>query len=537
MYRLLIVDDDIHVVEGITFDLDLEKLGISELYTAFNVRQAKEVFQRHPVDILLCDIEMPQGSGLELLAWVNEHYPQTETVFVTSHADFRYAKEAIELGSLDYLLKPVLVSDLERAIGKATGKIHQTSEANHYHRLWIRHHPLIIESFWLDLLHRTIPSNPVAVKEKMAERNLPYTDRTTFLPVIVSVQRWHKELSPRDVKIMEYALRKCAEEIIVGSDSKAAIVPLDRGRLLLVFALGEGDIAVPEELERHCETYIDCCRRYFYCDLCCYIGKVVQAHEIPEMYENLAALEYNNVAFDNKVFLWQGIARTDGQVRLPDMNLWSTMLKSGAKERILNEAADYLDRLTKTGGMDLQALRQFQMNFLQMAYFVLSLRGIQAHQLFSDRKSTDLSILATRSVTDMMALVHHTVDKAIAQTEAAAKTNGVVEDVKKYIALNLGLDEMSRDVIAAQVFLNPDYLSRIFKKETGFSISDYVLQERIRVAKELLSKTDMPVSGVAITVGYSNFSHFTKIFKKYTESNPMEYRHLMQAMGASAPES
>lgn len=83
---------------------------------------------------------------------------------------------------------------------------------------------------------------------------------------------------------------------------------------------------------------------------------------------------------------------------------------------------------------------------------------------------------------------------------------------------------MSRDVIAAQAFMNPDYLSRIFKRETGLSISDYVLQERIARAKELLSKTEMPVSSVATAVGYSNFSHFTKIFRKYTDRNPMDYR-------------
>jgi two-component system, response regulator YesN len=135
----------------------------------------------------------------------------------------------------------------------------------------------------------------------------------------------------------------------------------------------------------------------------------------------------------------------------------------------------------------------------------------------------------------LLAWVNHTVGKANAQAQAAAETNEVVGNVKKYIALNLDQDEMSRDDIAAQVYLNPDYLSRIFKKETGLSISDYVLQERISAAKELLGHTNIPVSAVATSVGYSNFSHFTKIFKKYTERNPMEYRHQMQEQSDRQP--
>ncbi len=534
MYRLLIVDDDIHIVEGITFDLDTEKLDISGLYTAYNVRQAMEVFRQHPVDILLCDIEMPQGSGLELLAWVKEHYPETEAVIVTSHADFRYAKEALELGSIEYLLKPVLAADLERAIGKATGNIRKTSQSNHFHRLWLRHHPLIVESFWLDLMRHTIPSTPAAVREAMAERNLPYAEGMLFLTVLVSVQRWHKSLSPRDEKIMEYALRKSAVEMLIDPDPHGVVVPLDKGRLLLIFAFTEGEAASPEKLKQDCEAYIGSCNGYFYCDLCCYIGKAVQAYEVPRIVEGLAALEQNNVAFDNRVFLWEEESRAAGPVALPDMNVWSAMLKSRAKDRILHETADYLRLLTETHEAGSQALRQFQLGFLQMTYYVLNLKGVQAHQLFGDQLSAELSAKATRSVTDLMAWVSHMLDKALAQADVASKTGGIVEIVKAYIARNLDQEEMSRDVIAAQAYLNPDYLSRIFKRETGLSISDYVLQERISRAKELLSKTDMPVSAVATSVGYFNFSHFTKIFRKYTTCNPMEYR--LQSRSEEIPE-
>jgi two-component system, response regulator YesN len=116
MYRMLIVDDEIHVVKGLMASLNLERLQISSVYSAFNIRQAKEVLLAHPVDIMLCDIEMPQGSGLELLEWARTQSPNTETIFLTSHADFAYAKQAIQLGCLDYLLKPVPDEELEKTV-------------------------------------------------------------------------------------------------------------------------------------------------------------------------------------------------------------------------------------------------------------------------------------------------------------------------------------------------------------------------------------------------------------------------------------
>jgi len=88
MYRLLIVDDEAFIANGIKSSVDWHKLGIVSVSIASNVRQAKEEFQNQPFDMMICDIEMPQGSGLELYEWVREEYPQTECIFLTCHADF-----------------------------------------------------------------------------------------------------------------------------------------------------------------------------------------------------------------------------------------------------------------------------------------------------------------------------------------------------------------------------------------------------------------------------------------------------------------
>ena len=100
MYNMLVVDDELYAVKGITQGIDWSEMNITEVFEAFNVDEAKQRFAHIPVDIVICDIEMPSSNGLELLEWIKENYPQTETIFVTGHADFSYARTATSFGQL-----------------------------------------------------------------------------------------------------------------------------------------------------------------------------------------------------------------------------------------------------------------------------------------------------------------------------------------------------------------------------------------------------------------------------------------------------
>ena len=103
----LLVDDDRFVVAALEKKINWEQLTITEVLTAFNIRQAQKIIEKNSIDICVCDIEMPGGSGLDLLSWVRESGKEIQFIFLTSYADFDYAKKAIELSSLDYQLKPI----------------------------------------------------------------------------------------------------------------------------------------------------------------------------------------------------------------------------------------------------------------------------------------------------------------------------------------------------------------------------------------------------------------------------------------------
>ncbi len=113
--------------------------------------------------------------------------------------------------------------------------------------------------------------------------------------------------------------------------------------------------------------------------------------------------------------------------------------------------------------------------------------------------------------------------KKIAKQEAEKKHNDVVHAAKQYILQHIQ-DNFYVEDIANAVHMNASYLMRLFKKETGISILEFITEERITLAKELLDTTDIPINRVADCVGYGNYSYFTKIFKRSTGLPPSEYR-------------
>ncbi|WP_337102590.1 response regulator transcription factor [Paenibacillus sp. YIM B09110] len=526
MTSILLVDDEIHAVEGIKSVVNWDHIGISNVFTAYDIHQAKEMFQKYPIDMMLCDIEMPEGNGLELLAWVREYYPSTDSVFLTCHADFHYAKQAIQLGSFDYLLKPVPIPELENVIVKVMAKRSEEIKRNEFSRYgqyWVQHQPLLIERFWMDILGQTIPANPDAIRQAAEERNIPYTEQMQFVPVLIAVKRWHKELNIRDEKIMEYALRNSAEEVLLNIGNYGQLITLGKGMHLAILSFECWNANDAERLHQCCTRYIASCHNYFYCDMSCYVGAPAYPYQLPAMAEKLQTLDRNNVASDNRVILLNGSSFSSGTYFEPEFHVWSAMLKEGSAERLAAEMTGYLDKITKGPGLDAKQLHQFHQDFLQLVYSFLQSKGIMANRLFSDDKSVQISVTATRSVKDMVLWIHHVVHTAIEFSNSVEQSESVVARVVAYVTKQIA-QPLLRDEIAKHVFLNVDYLDRVFKKEMGVSVTEYVYRERMNVAQDLLIRTDLPVHAIATEIGYTHFSHFSRMFKMFTSKSPLEYR-------------
>ena len=93
--NILLVDDDRFIIKALQETIHWEALGIEQVYTASSLSQAQAIIQSHPIALMISDIEMPQGSGLDLLAWVRSEKYDIQTIFLTNYADFNYAQKPL----------------------------------------------------------------------------------------------------------------------------------------------------------------------------------------------------------------------------------------------------------------------------------------------------------------------------------------------------------------------------------------------------------------------------------------------------------
>lgn len=533
MYHVLVVDDEIHTVRGLKAGVAWNSCNVASVHTAHSAKQARAVFEAHPVHLLICDIEMPQESGLELLAWVRVHYPATETIFLTCHSDFSYARQAIHLDSFDYLLKPVEYSALETVIRKALDKIRKSDQLllaekqyEHYQQLWESHRPEVREKFWQELVYLDAPSASVNA------HHLGYTEAMLFVPVLIHVQRWSRAPGPNEEQIREHTLRQYAKRRFASYAADVVVLPYKSGYSLAVFAI-EADQA-PDGLREWCDGFIKAVADELECELCCFIGASVTLRSFADMVRSLHEAIENNVLRVNRTFTRKHAESWGLQVQPPAMSEWTEWMKIGAKERLLSHIMRYLETLDQQSqGIDVKSIRLFCHNILQMTFFVLQMKGQRPHEVLAGQLYADNPVTQLRSLQAVRDWVRLVIEGTLNHLAALQEELTIVQKAKQFIAVHIGQHDLSRLDIASSVFVNPDYLTRLFKKETGGSISHYLQQQRIELAKELLAGTELAISDIALTVGYSNLSYFSAIFKKATKMNPINFRKRSQGQSST----
>jgi YesN/AraC family two-component response regulator len=130
--NLLIINDETLTAETMKTDIPWHVYGIDKVYTAYDTDMGKACILEHPIDLILCDIEMPGENGISMLRWIRENKKDIECIFLTCHASFEYAKEAIQLGCQDYLLIPAKYEEIGEAVLKVVNRMKAQREAARY---------------------------------------------------------------------------------------------------------------------------------------------------------------------------------------------------------------------------------------------------------------------------------------------------------------------------------------------------------------------------------------------------------------------
>ncbi|MBB6634435.1 response regulator transcription factor [Cohnella thailandensis] len=527
MTRVLIVDDEIYAVKGLVSGVRWDSIGVEGVFEAYHAAMAKEVLRREEIDIMICDIEMPEASGLELMEWAAEQCLPIETIVLTCHSEFAYAQKALQLGGNDYLLKPVIYSDLERVLEKTIRKVREKRKASElgdlylqYAELWNSRKPLLIERFWEDLLERRFRPDRESIDAALAGCDISYKDIERIRLVLISLEQWEKPLTEREEEIMEYALRKAAEELLPILPS-GHVFRDRRGHTIAVVPVGDDERL---GLSALCKSYIEACRRYFYGRVSCYVGEPVAIEEAIRSYLSLQNAEYRNVSRMNAV-IELGEEPLDAEFpssSQPSMLELADLLEQGKRAELMAALEEKLGQ----EALSVEALTAMYHSLLQVVYYALHRKGFSAALLYENESWLDAK-QAAKSVGRFRSWAEKVVEAADRLLSAQASSSPVVQKVKAIVAERLN-EELTREELAAGVFLNPAYLSRLFRKETGMALTEYILQEKMRRASDLLATTERSVSEIAGELGYGNFSYFARQFRKVYGETPHDYRKLLK---------
>lgn len=199
------------------------------------------------------------------------------------------------------------------------------------------------------------------------------------------------------------------------------------------------------------------------------------------------------------------------------------MVQNNQEDHAFSLLEQFLKHAEKENYLYGSILKKMQNDLLQSMYVLLKEHGIQAHLLFDDPESLKRFHLSLLTVSYFLEWSRHLIAKTCQMIQFSKNDQSLVKQAEQYIKQNLETIIGCKEV-ASQMYLTPDYLSRLFKEEKGITLQKYIHQEKIEKAKHLLATTNLSISIVAQLTGFTHFSHFSMTFRKATGLSPADYR-------------
>lgn len=534
--RLLIVDDDMPTVEAIRQSIDWRAIEIDDVDKAYSAAQARKVLRRGQTDIVICDIEMPQSTGLNLLSWVRVQELDVEFLFLTCHENFDYAQNALQLDAAEYILKPLNARLMSLSLQKTIAKIKEKRRLMESRRYgeWRQENPLQEElNFWLSLFSGITLRSREQIRKEIEARNLPVDADMQYSLVVTRVMDYEIPSKELGQSLLLYILESTHSRLLCGHDENSRVVHR-RGINELWYFTAVGNLP-GDELRNRSQQVIDSCTDATRIRITCCIGDPMPIEALADQLTTLQALIERSVAFYGQVFIQSDAVSTCPESQILEIGSLRDMLRNRQKVKLLNTIKTALADRTAMKTLSERTLYLLQQEFLQAVYAHLSEAGMQATRLFADEDSVRLNDQACRSSLDMLRWANYLLERTFQSEDDLYKAGSLVERVQAYIREHYH-EDISRNEIAAEFHLSPEYLAKLYKRKTDQALKDAVWDQRIEQAKRLLREPDARVSDVAGAVGIDNLSYFTTVFKKRIGITPQEYHKSIETESGEAPE-
>ncbi|MGN0906408.1 MAG: helix-turn-helix domain-containing protein [Bullifex sp.] len=486
MIRLIMADDEPFILSGLEHLMDWKSLGIEIVGSYPDGRSALEGILTLEPDIALLDISMPTFSGLELLERIESDNLKTEVIFISGFQDFEYVRSALLHGALDYLVKPVVRTELMKSLSRAkcfSGKMTDEDARSRVpvYAPFFRDHkaPYILvrsgapesESSSLDRLRSFSYLERLRSKIEQSGRGFVFRSGDDEFILFAGMSR---------TSALIY-MKECGEEIYRKNSVRICSV------------ISEEFASVLDK-----EAMIVKCRDAYSCS---YYASFFSVYEylIPEKKQSVSSFE---------VMKWR--------------EMLTAAILSLDEERIDECWSSFITEVAA-----LHESRKDEVSFCFCNCLRLILDKMADTRL--DLDEPDLNVLMEKgreagSYLELTGLFRKEIDniyRQLADHAGQKKTKEyliALEYIEEHYQEQLSLKQIS-DLVG----MNTYYFSAYFKKNTGENFKDYLRKVRLQHALSLILSTDMSVTEVANQVGYPDVRTFSDVFQKVYGEKPSAY--------------
>ena len=498
--RILIADDEYYARKAMAKKVlqaspDAEIMGDFE-----NGIQVLEYLEEHPdeIDVVLTDVKMPEMDGLHLAQYLFEQESQIEVIIVSGYNEFEYARKAISFGVSNYLVKPVQKEELREALEKICRGQKRYEEK--VKKIIIKRtlQFLSIEEIAGHEGWRKMFLEPVFCKNK---------GKVFFLVVIQGRDKGRWAQNQDGERLLQklgqqfrgewFYFNRFEENVLILFGEKEEIAGSLRNLVVHADILGMGELTAGMSLGH---TQMEHCPKAYQEAVYAINQRLVEGWK--KVFEFAADFKPENLlGKEQEQKLEEAIEeRRCGQAEKITRELMGNCKNAYTLYVTISGIFNLLYRLfCRTGGR--------------------ADNGNPGYMLFSYR--TDLYRYHTLSeVEDYVVNIVRT----MCEEQEGKKYHYIVTEILAYVAQNYQDNISIGELAEHKYFMNSSYLSRLFKNETGQTFSSYLMEFRMRKAKELLESDWLKISDVAMLSGYNDVSRFIQYFKKSYGMTPEEYR-------------
>ena len=531
MYKIMIGDDEGIVIDALTFIINRHFEGKCIIESAKSGRGVIELAENFRPDIVFMDIQMPGINGIAAMKEIKEMSPNTIFIVLSAYDKFDYAKEALNIGALDYLNKPIEQNAIVEILKKAMGKI-DTEREKRSHELQVREKlETVIPIIESGLIYSVLFQENYADDADNFKQLLGIDANSGYMMVIEcgDAMEGSHLVNTVGASVRVQPNYKVLREII--KDHFSGIVGSMMANMVIVLIPCEETYQNPEEEYQGRIEIIETARK---------LVRELKRKLDAQFRVGIGSIRKLSEAEESYMEAMNSIRQTDGSVaHVKDLPIGCDYeedypietekallekTEAGDVNGVVAQAASFFDWMV---GRYPECVMDIKLKALEMVLWAERIcyesGGMTYH--FKSRHDYLSTIIEIKDYEELRSWFIAKIQEAgrNVATKKEKSSNSIVSRAKDYIKKHYDKD-ISLDDVSREVNISPYYFSKLFKEETGENFIEYVTSIRMERAKELLENSGKSMKEICVEIGYADANYFSRTFKKNVGVTPTDYK-------------